>query len=91
MLRQRRPQYPLQEQHAVSREDAVEDLALASALEQLDPKYRIPLLLFHLEGFSVKEIAGIMRLPQNTVKSRLARARQKLNDLLTQQEVFDHA
>ena len=91
MLRQRKPQYPLQEQHAVSQEDAVEDLALASALEQLDPKYRIPLLLFHLEGFSVKEIAGIMRLPQNTVKSRLARARQKLNDLLTQQEVFDHA
>ncbi len=91
MLRQRRPQYPLQEQHAVTDEGGVDDLALAAALDQMDPKYRIPLLLFHLEGFSVKEVAAILRLPQNTVKSRLARARQKLNDLLTQQEVFDHA
>ena len=87
MLRERRPQYALQEHHAISSDDGIENLELSIALDHLDAKYRIPLLLFHLEGFSVKETAAILRLPQNTVKSRLARARQRLNDLLTQQEV----
>ena len=51
------------------------DPALADALSRLPIKYRMPLLLHYLEGFSLEEISQALRLPMNTVKSRLRRAR----------------
>ncbi len=55
-----------------------EILALRNALRLLPVKYREPLILQVLEGFNLKEIAGIFDLPRNTVATRLHRARQKL-------------
>jgi DNA-directed RNA polymerase specialized sigma24 family protein len=37
-----------------------------------------------LEGFSVEEIAGSLRLGQSAVKMRLARARKMLEEKLTE-------
>lgn len=47
---------------------------LADALEALPEKLRLPLTLHYLEGFSVEEIARILRIPAGTVKSRLHQA-----------------
>ena len=44
-------------------------------LDSLDEKYRTVLLLYYGEGFSVREIAHILNLNQETVKTRLKRAR----------------
>lgn len=52
------------------------------ALESLDPKLRIPLLLKEVEEMSVKEIARTMGITQTNVKVRLFRARRKLADML---------
>jgi RNA polymerase sigma-70 factor (ECF subfamily) len=60
---------------------------LKEALDTLDLKYRIPLLLHYLDGYPIKEVAHIMRLPVGTVKSRLSRARGLMQDRLNQ-EVF---
>ena len=51
---------------------------LADALEALPEKLRLPLSLHYLEGFSVEEIARILRIPAGTVKSRLHQARSQL-------------
>ena len=51
---------------------------LADALEALPEKLRLPLTLHYLEGFSVEEIARILRIPAGTVKSRLHQARNQL-------------
>jgi RNA polymerase sigma-70 factor, ECF subfamily len=40
--------------------------------------------LHYLIGLSVKEIAGLIRVPEGTVKSRLHSARAKLRNLLTE-------
>jgi RNA polymerase sigma-70 factor (ECF subfamily) len=61
---------------------------LRDALHALDVKYRVPLILFYLDGYSLNEIAKMMVLPQGTVKNRLFRAREKLRTQL-QEEVFD--
>jgi RNA polymerase sigma-70 factor (ECF subfamily) len=61
---------------------------LREALRVLDVKYRVPLVLFYLDGYSLKEIAKMLVLPQGTVKNRLFRAREKLRAQL-QEEVFD--
>lgn len=56
---------------------------LASALEQLSPRFREVLVLRELEGCSYKEIAQITAIPIGTVMSSLARARRQLQRALT--------
>ncbi len=52
------------------------------ALQRLDPKLRIPLVLKEVEEMSVEEIARSMGLTQTNVKVRLFRARKKLQSML---------
>lgn len=59
-------------------DDRPEVIALRTALRQLPLKYREPLLLQVVQGFSLNEIANVFDLPRNTVATRLHRARQKL-------------
>lgn len=51
---------------------------LLNAINRLDDEYKQPLLLQVIGGFSGKEIAEIMDLNNNTVMTRLFRARSKL-------------
>lgn len=67
----------------------VEDLAerdLADALEALPTKYRVVIHLHYFEGYSAKEIADILNLSTTAVTTRLARGREKLRTLMTQDE-----
>jgi RNA polymerase sigma-70 factor (ECF subfamily) len=63
-----------------------EVIALRVAMKQLPEKYREPLVLQVLEGFSLDEIAEMYGIPRNTVATRLHRARQKLRKQLEGQE-----
>jgi len=47
-------------------------------LERLDQRQRACLVLREIEGLSYKEIAAVLRIPVNTIRSRLKRARQAL-------------
>ena len=47
---------------------------------------RTVVTLFYYEAMTVDEIAGLLRVPQGTVKSRLARARAQLKEMLQSQE-----
>lgn len=51
---------------------------LWKAVDALDDRYRIPLLLYYMEEQSVAELAELLSIPQGTVKSRLHKARQLL-------------
>jgi RNA polymerase sigma-70 factor (ECF subfamily) len=52
------------------------------ALETLPADFREMLVLRELEGLAYKEIAAIVGVPIGTVMSRLARARNRLADVL---------
>lgn len=54
-----------------------EQLAVQEALATLPPRYRIPLVLYSIEGYSVAEIATMLELSAGAVKVRLYRAREK--------------
>lgn len=54
------------------------------AVNSLDRKYRIAVHLYYFEGYSVKEIGEILGVSENTVSTRLARARGKLKSILTE-------
>lgn len=59
--------------------------ALYSALNQLPPKERTSVLLFYMEGYSVKEIADIVEVSQDAVRQHLSRGRDHLRGLLSNQ------
>lgn len=58
------------------------DDRLKSAVEKLNPEYRIVLLLWGVEGMKYREIAHILDVPIGTVMSRLHRARLILAEQL---------
>ncbi len=51
-------------------------------LDALDEKYRLPILLFHLEGRSLEETAALLGIKASTVGTRLSRGRKLLKDRL---------
>lgn len=59
---------------------------LYSLFTSLDNKYRLPMVLYYVEGYTVEETARMLKLPQGTVKSRLHRGRKLLKDALDMEE-----
>lgn len=57
---------------------------LAAAIESLPAGYRECVVLKDAEGLSYEEIAGVMDITVEAVRSRLARARQQLRQRLAQ-------
>jgi RNA polymerase sigma-70 factor, ECF subfamily len=62
--------------------DQIPDQAVKDAVESLPERFRLPVLLADVEGFSYKEIAEIMDTPIGTVMSRLHRGRKALEKAL---------
>jgi RNA polymerase sigma-70 factor (ECF subfamily) len=61
---------------------ADEALWVRQALQRLEPIEREILMLREYEQLSYSEIAGLLRLPLNTVRTRLFRSRAALKDYL---------
>lgn len=59
---------------------------LWEAVCALPPDRRTAVTLFYYESMTVDEIARLLGVPQGTVKSRLARARAQLKEMLQEQE-----
>jgi RNA polymerase sigma-70 factor (ECF subfamily) len=55
---------------------------LRQALDELRPRYRIPVILKDMEGFSQEEIAQILQKPVGTIKARISRGRSMLRKKL---------
>lgn len=55
---------------------------LREALDSLHPRYRIPVVLKDMEGFSQEEIARMINRPVGTVKARISRGREQLKKKL---------
>ena len=67
---------------AVAAEDARGESEALLALARLEEKYRLPIVLYVIEGYSQKETGEILGLTEANVKSRIHRGKQKLRALL---------
>jgi len=59
-------------------DSTITDVEIQKAIEKLSPKFRQVILLRDIQGFSYEEIANIVNIPLGTVKSRVNRARLRL-------------
>jgi RNA polymerase sigma-70 factor (ECF subfamily) len=66
--------------------DRLIDKEVIQAIDALPDEFRVPVVLSDLEGLSYQEISDIMDIPVGTVKSRLFRARRRL-----QQKLYTYA
>ncbi|NGO62867.1 RNA polymerase sigma factor [Rhizobium daejeonense] len=68
-------------------EDPLESRRLHAALNGLPDEQRTVLMLIVVEGHAYHEVAEILEIPIGTVMSRLSRARQRLRDVLAEQNI----
>lgn len=59
---------------------------LYKALNSLKEELRLPVILYYIEDFNIKEIAQILEISEGAVQKRLARARGKLKRDLQESE-----
>lgn len=82
----RRKNLPLDENVNVSYFENTDGL---EELEKLDPLDRSIIYLFYYEGYSAKEIAGMIGKTRNAVNIRLSRARETLKELLQEGDDYE--
>ena len=63
-----------------------EDSTVERVLSQINPELKLVTVLYYYDEFSVKEISEMLNIPEGTVKSRLARARDKMYEILKMEE-----
>lgn len=58
----------------------ITDEIIQAAIDKLSPKFKQVIVLRDIQGFSYEEISDIVKVPLGTVKSRVNRARLKLQE-----------
>lgn len=67
-------------------DDAVDtQMLITSALQEMSEEYRVVLVLRHIADLDYEEIATIVDIPVGTVRSRLARGRAQLTEIVGNQ------
>lgn len=88
LLRKRKRELPLEELPEPAIPQGA-DKDLYRFFRGLPDKLRLPMVLFYVEGYSMKEIASLLHLPGGTVKSRLSRGRNQMRQDDAFKEVQD--
>lgn len=74
------------ESYVETKEDAYDcEDSFVQLLEQIKPELRLTATLYYYDDLSIKEIAQTLDIPEGTVKSRLAVAREKLYEMLVRE------
>lgn len=90
IIRSRKELIPYEDYFDTREQEPQEDYSeVFEAIMELDSTYRIPLVLFYVEGFSIREICRILNLSQGTVKTRLYRSRKLLKEKLVGEYGYD--
>lgn len=66
-----------------------EEKTLIWAVNKLDGEFRTVIILFYYEDMSIRDISGVLNIPEGTIKSRLSRAKGKLKLIIENENGSD--
>jgi RNA polymerase sigma-70 factor (ECF subfamily) len=64
---------------------------LVEALAQLDDQYRLTLTMLYFDDMKYADIADILEIPLNTVKSHIRRGKERLREILAGQHIDEQS
>lgn len=85
VVKKRNKEWPSNEMVEVTeekREKKVEDLDLIEAVSRLKEKHKNAIILFYFHDLPISDVAKVMNIPENTVKTYLSRGKVQLKKLL---------
>lgn len=85
IMRKRTREFVVEELPCTAPQDA--DRGVFAAIMHLQERYRLPIILHHNEGYTTREVAMILKVPEGTIKSRLVRGRILLQEALAAEGV----
>ncbi len=86
MLRKRNREAAYNEQISGEEADLHQYSDLYQKIMALEIEYRVPLVLYYLNQYTVKEISGMLDLGESAVKMRLSRARKMMRRMYEQED-----
>ena len=57
--------------------------AACRGVQALPALYRTPIVMHHLDGFSIADISAVLNIPEKTIRSQISRGLEQLRDALT--------
>lgn len=63
----------------------LKDNDILSCIMELPKKYKLVIYLYYYENYKIKEIAEVLKMNENTVKTNLSRARDMLRNILKEE------
>ncbi len=82
LLKRRKKIVLTEETETINQVESEPEYGLWDVIVELEYEFRTVIVLYYYEGFSTKEIAKILDIPEGTVRSRLTRAREKLKKFM---------
>ena len=70
----------------IAAEENEHHIEIFHILGKLPVKYKTVIVLHYLEGFSVEEIARMLRISSSAVKMRLSRGREQMKEVIEREE-----
>ena len=64
-----------------------ENSGVMEKVMSLDEKYRVPIYLYYYEGYSTAEISEMIGINHSTLRTYMAKGREKLKMLLEEEEI----
>ena len=87
ILRNRKKIVYVEELPEIVHEDHYFNNEWKTVLSGLSEKYRVVMELYYVDGFSTKEIAGMLHITDTNVRSRMLRGRKQLEHILSKSQV----
>lgn len=81
IIRENKKIQTLEDYEGAISDDNLGNYEFYEILKQIDEKYRNVILLYYVQEFKIREIAGILNMPVPTVKTRLSRGRKQLREI----------
>ena len=65
----------------------LDEYGIKETIECLKEDFKLIVILYYYDNYSIKEISQIVNIPEGTVKSRLSKAREILKQKLEKEEI----